>query len=366
MLLSDVANILQDKLNESELTFKVTSNEQVWFGYNVKSADLLDYIPVVVRSLPIPIITEFYRTRALEYAVELKGKIGDNETVEALIGSLREFKADGNNWYLSNFVVTDTGLGRDGRNLSREFRASFRITIYVPMFLLGNEVTVEVDEVPVDIMRVTGVFDKALVPNREYGDNESDISTGEEFIITIPLSDNAKVLDLFGNLVSKKYNKEYEIKFNFIVAEKTMSLVLSGGNFNIGADNNIVSFNAIFTRALERVAIKINSTTVNVIGFTPAMAIIPSPLNKGGETRVRRESYTTTYTMQLENDKSSLINDIVKEIDTHTNKKFTITWEFNGLIFSKDCILQSGNVPSSENPNAIITAIFVGGSFYGS
>ncbi len=366
MLLSDVANSLQDKLNSSELTFKITANEQQWFNYAVMSADNMDYVAGVVRALPIPIITEFYRTRALQYAVTLKGKVGHLNDVETLVNELSEFIVNDKKWYLSNFVVEGIGNARDGERLSREFRANFRVSIFVPLFITGADVKLKINDEPVDFVRLNGVFSKALVPNRMFDDdNESEISTGEEYVFTFPLSDNATVNDIFSNVVSKAYNKEYDIEIDFISVNKVMPLVLSGGNFNMGATTETAVFSAIFTRTTERTPIKINGETINVIGFTPNGAGIPKPLNKGGKTLVRNEANTVNYQMSIENDKSVLVTDIVKEIFNNTNKKFIIEWEFNDETITTECVIQTGNVPTSENPNALVNVVFGAGYFYG-
>lgn len=365
MLLSDVASKLQDKLNGSDLTFRVTANEQQWYGYQVTSADDMDYIPAIVRALPIPVITEFYRTRALEYQVTLKGRLSSLNEAETIVNNLREFIVNNNKWFLSNFVVNEISNARDGRDIVKEFIANFRISIYVPLFITGNDAKLKINETEVNFVRISGVFSKALVPNRDYGENESDISTGEEYVITFPMSDNATVNDIFNNLISKSYNKEYQIEIDFISVNKVMPLVLSGGTFLMNANTETAVFNAIFTRALERTPIKINGETVNVTGFTPTGSITPNPLNKNGKTLIRKESNTVAYQFQIENDKSDLVNNIVGEIFNHTNKKFTIAWEFNGIELETDCVVQMGSVPSSENPNALIQVVFVAGYFYG-
>lgn len=366
LLNSDVVSRLSDLLHDDgRLTFLVTENMQQFHGWQVKTADDESYIATVVQPLPIPIITDFYRTRELQYIIYLKGRMKDSETVEEIIKSNAEKVVEGDKWYLSNFIIQDVGNAKDGFGLAREFRATFRLSILVPLFVTNQDITVKIDDITVDKVILSGSFDKALVPNKEYGDNESDVATGEEYVITFPLSENEKVLDIFANVVSKKYNKEYEIKINAIVVEKTLNLVLSGGNFNFTTDTNTATFNAVFTRALERTTIKINDESINVIGFTPGINIVPIPISLNGRTGVRAESYTNTYAFQLENDGSSVINDIVSEIDTHTNKKFTVEWEFNGQTFVKDCVVQSGTIPTSENPNAIISVVLVGGAFYG-
>lgn len=364
MLLSDVANSLQDKLNSSELTFKITANEQQWFNYAVMSADNMDYVAGVVRALPIPIITEFYRTRALQYAVTLKGKVGHLDTVETLINELSEFVVDGNKWHLSNFVVDEIGNARDGKGLAREFRANFRVSVFVPLFITGNDVKLKINDTDVKFVRMSGTFSKALVPNREYGENESDISTGEEYVISFPLSNNLVVNEIVSNVMNKSYNKEYQLEIDFVSINKVMPLVLSGGNFLINADNNTIVVNAIFTRATERTPIKINGETINVIGFTPNGAGLPKPLNVKGKTYVRNEATTVTYQMQLENDKSELITGIVKEIFNNTNKKFNIEWVFNEEIIETECVVTTGSVPISENPNALVSVVFSAGYFY--
>lgn len=366
MLLNDIARLLQNELNNSDLTFRVTANEQQWYGYQVRSADSMEYIPAVVRALPIPIITEFYRTRALEYMVTLKGKYSEADAVEGLLNSLSSFELDGKKSYISNFVVTEVSNAKEGFNLTREFIASFRLSVYVTFFLTGADAKLTIDGTQVDFVRLSGAFSKAIVPNREYGENESEVSTGEEYVITLPFSDNEKTVDILNNIMSNKYNKEYEIKVDFLMIEKTIGLVLSNGNFLISNNLEASTFNAVFTRALDRTSIKINGNTVNVIGFTPSMVIVPMPLNKDGRTKVRRESYTTTYQFQLENDKSNTVNDLVGQISNHTNKKFIIEWVFNDVPYVSECIVQSANVPSSENPNAIINVVLIGGNFYGS
>lgn len=364
LLLSDIANKLQDKLNDSELTFKITANEQQWYGYQVISADGVDHVAGVVKALPIPIITEFYRTRALQYQVTIKGKVEHLDKIETLINSLSEFEVDNKKWYLSNFVTDEMGNARDGRGLSKEFRANFRVSVYVPLFITGNDVKLKINNESVDFVRITGVFSKALVPNREFGENESDISTGEEYVINFPLSDSEIVNEIFNNVISKSYNKEYQIEIDFISVNKTMPLVLSGGNLNIGSTTDTATFNAIFTRATERTEIKINNNVINVIGFNPNGASIPKPLNKGGKTYVRNEATTVTYQMQLENDKSELITDIVSEIFGNTNKKFIIEWEFNDKKITTNCVVTTGSVPIAENPNALVSVVFSEGLFY--
>lgn len=365
-LLSEVANTLQDKLNSSELTFKVTANEQIWRGYELLSADDIDYLPVVVRTLPVPPVTDFYRTRALGYLVTLKGKMEHEGIVERLINDLREFSVDGDKWYLSNFVVEDTGNARDGRALTKEFRASFRLSIYVPFFLTGADCSVKVDGVEIPFIRISSVHDKALIPNKAYNlENYNDINVGEELIFNIPIVDNEKVLELFGSVKDNSYNREFEVTVDYKVLEKTNRLVLTGGSDIITNDTSGMTFNAVFTKALERTSISINGIGIDVFGFTPSASITPNPLNKGGITRVRSESSTITYQMQLINDKSELISDIVEETFKHTNKKFVIAWEFNDRVIQTECIVQIGSVPSSENPNALIQVVFTAGYFYG-
>lgn len=362
MLLSDVANYLQDKLNSGDVTFRITANEQRWYNYAVRSADDMDYVAGVVRALPIPVITDYYRTRALDYIVTLKGRIDHETAVESIVNGLQEFVVEGNKWYLSNFVVDSVGNARDGKALTREFRASFRLSIYVPFFLTGQDVTVKIDGVEIPFIRITSSHDKALIPNRPYGlSNFSDINTGEELVLNIPVLENSKVIELFSAVKNNSYNREFNVSIDYKVLEKAHNLVLSGGNALITNDTNGISFNAVFTKALERTLITINGQTIDVYGFTPNMSIVPNPLIIEGRTITRPANATISYQMQLVNDKSELITNIVTDAFNKNQRLYTISWEFNGSPITTECRVQANSIPSSENANALVQVIFTEG-----
>ena len=103
------------------------------------------------------------------------------------------------------------------------------------------------------------------------------------------------------------------------------------------------------------------------MGFTPSSRQL-SPINKTRRPNKRQERKVfaiTRFAFSLENDGSQVVNDVVGQIVNHTNEPFTVEWVFNGSTFTKQCIVEQGNIPSSENPNAIITVVMVEGAFYG-
>lgn len=354
LLLKDVALELQQILNDQqELSFLVTDSVQNWYNYDIKDADGKKYIPTVVTKLPTPIMVEYYTTRALEYSISLKGLADHRNAVEELIKNKESLIVDGYEWKLSNFIVNDITTKED----VREFYATFRLTIFVQTFITGNDVEVTVGGSKINVVGINGAFDKMLIPNIPYNMGDNLTATGSEFAITMVLDTNTA--DIFGAITDNTYNKVYLIKLDFKAVEIEFNAVLSGGGINAIVNNQPITFNATFIKALPRNIITINGASVPVIGFTPQVSVEPAPRQYDKTIKNKASSVTYAYQLQLINDGSAAANALIQEIHNHNNTKFTLS--FDGK--SRDCIVLNGTVPSAEHPNAIISVTLGDGYF---
>lgn len=361
---SYVAENLKDLLHQDgRITFSVVNVEQDFFGYQVKDADGNTYAPITLFANPIPPIMDFYTTRALSYTAYIKFLESDMEVVEDIILNALESEIDGNKWRLSTLNITSKDQADYGFDKVEEYIGNFTVTIYVPMFVTGQDIIYKINGVEVDVVGSSGLFNKAIIPNRPYGNNTSDVATGDEITLNLPIGTSTS--DILLDVINKTYNKQYTLLIDYVFFTHTHTVVLTGGSYNFDAGTNALTFNATFTRALPRTTIKINNTTVNVMGFTPSMAISPITKQEGSKQKARAESFSTRFAFSIENDGSQVVNDVVGQIVNHTNEPFTVEWTFNGSTFTKQCIVEQGNIPSSENPNAIITVVMVEGAFYG-
>lgn len=361
---SYVASKLADLLHtDGRITFSVLDGDQDFFGYQVLDADGNTYSPIIVRANAIPPITDFYNTRALSYTAFVKGIEDDRETIEEILINNMESEVEGLKWRLSNLVVNDVDEVFNGFEQVEEFVGSFLITIYYPMFVTGEDVTYKINGSIADVVGSNGLFNKAIIPNRPYGSNTSDIATGDEITLNLTISESTK--DLLIDVVSKTYNKQYTLEIDYVFFTHVHTVVLTGGSYIFTSGTNVLTFNATFTRALPRTTIKLNGTTVNVMGFTPSMAITPRTKQDGSKQTARAESFSTRFAFSLENDNSAVVNLIASQVANHDNSKITVEWEFNEVTYTNDCVVDQANIPSSENPNAILTVVLVEGAFYG-
>lgn len=360
-----VADMLQDKLHEDgRIAFNVTDVMQHWFGYSVKNADGSNYVPIVINVLGYPRIRNNYDTRTLMYEGVIKGVEEDRMTVEAILNSLNEFTIDGNKWYISDFRVDEITKASDNGRRVAEYRGRFRLDIDVPLFITGNDIGIKINDVDVEAVGGGGIFDKALISNIAFGDNNvSNVNTGEEITFTFPLSANAMVTDIFSNVVDKTFNKQYQFDIDFGILTKRVDLTLTNGTYQYSANNDVFRFNATFERTLPRTVITINDYTVAAIGFIPSMTMTPSPRQQGNVMVERGSAWSYAYNFQLENDGSQLITQLLNEYDDPQNKEFIIEHEVNGKLLSQSCVLKNISFPIAENPNAIIIITLGVGDF---
>ena len=179
---------LKDLLHQDgRITFSVVNVEQDFFGYQVKDADGNTYAPITLFANPIPPIMDFYTTRALSYTAYIKFLESDMEIVEDIILNALEAEIDGNKWRLSTLNITSKDQADYGFDKVEEYIGNFTVTIYVPMFVTGQDIIYKINGVEVDVVGSSGLFNKAIIPNRPYGNNTSEIATGDEITLNLPI-----------------------------------------------------------------------------------------------------------------------------------------------------------------------------------
>ena len=345
MLLSDVAITLEGLLNAAgDITFSVTDSLQNWFNWNIKDADGNSYVPIVVQAQPVPELDDYYTTRRYSYTARLKGQNSQRGAIEAVVKN-----AGTDKWKLSNFIVNDT-FNSEGVS---GFIASFRITVIVQTNVKGRDVKIKINDTPVRVVDGFDSFDKALISSIEFGNNSSLINTGSEHSFVFVLDGNAAVDEIFNDIINDSFNKLYEFEFNYIAATVTVSLTLRRGTVKYNDSNDPVMVGAVFTRGLERREVTINDVPVSAIGFTPQLVVDPLARSSNGVTKLRGGNVSRNYSFYLENDKSTVINELIDEFKTYTGKIFNLKFKMNDIEIETECLLLNFLAPSSENADAV-------------
>lgn len=358
-----IAKELSIKLSSDDLLYNITPYLQQWYNYSITDSDDISYVAGNIRELDIPLINDYRTTRTITYVVNLKAERKHLEKVKQDIVNINnttigDYTINVSDLYIENILQNDN----NGKK-TQEFIGNFRLQIAIPTFIIGKDVKVKIDDQDVIVLNASGLFEKALIMNKQYGDNYSDINIGQEFTLQFGLDNNEKTQELFADILSSKYNKECEITFNFISVELKAKYILRSGTINWGANNSVLSFSATFEKALPRTNLTINDYNVSAIGFTPQLAVNPTPRVDNNITKIRGLTVSKTFNFYLENDKSQLINDILMEFQNFNNKKFTIKYTINGVEMIEECILMSVSIPSSENPFAVFNITMGVGAF---
>lgn len=359
-----ITQVLANQLNsKGDLLFQLTRfQQQDYMDLSIVDADGQRFIAGVLSELPMPILTDFYQTRVRQFEIYLKGAEEDLNEVERIVNESLQFEYEDVKYNLAN-IVSGLSLENDGFDKIQVFKSTLRLTVNVPMFVTGNDIKTKIDGIDVGLVNVAGIFDKALISTKPFGDNMSAINTGLEMTMKFALGSNDKVNEIFGYVLDQKYNKTFTFEFDFIVSVFTVELVLRSGSIYTAANNNALTFDATFTKALARTEVTINNHKVSVVGFTAQMNIVPSPRNTTLESKIRAETFSKLFSFYLENDGSSLIDDLIDEFNEHNNKKFAIKFKVNNKEIEEDCIVQNITFTSSENPFAVINVTMGVGSF---
>lgn len=340
MLLSDIAITLEGMLNAAgDITFLVTDSAQNWFSWHIKDADGNVYAPVVIQAQPVPLMEDYYTTRRYTYIGRLKGLNKYRDDIEEIIQS-----AGTDKWMLDNFIVNDT----NNREANNQFMATFRITIIAPTHIVGNDIVVKLDDEPVNVMRVSGIFDKMLLPNIPYGTGDNIVATGSEFTLTMPL--DTTTAHVFAAMADNTYNRAYDLEIDFKAVAGRFMAVLTGGNFVTDINNNTVAYNARFIKAMDRGIIKIDDFDIPVISHTLTMSTQLETRRVDREIKVRGGNITNMHNLQLINDGSQVAINIINEIKQQSNRRFEL--KVHDEIIS--CVIVNGIISQGEHPNAVI------------
>lgn len=364
---NQIADILINKFNTTHsLVFKITPYGQQFYNNDLLDRDGKHYVAGVIYELPMPKISTYYTTRVREFEIKIKFLASIENDVKNIIDSNLNFKEGNNQYVLSNFIVDRQAQEQDGRGgRASVYEATIRLTVNVPTFITGGDIKVLIDDEVVEVIGGIGTFDKGLVSSVLFGNNESEINTGSEMTFRFALGSSSKVNEIFGYVLNKIYNKKFTFKIDFISTIATIDLVLRSGDIAWTNNANALEFTATFQKALPRELIQINGVNINAIAFTPQLSGVPNPINKTGQITSRINNTSKVFSIVLENNGNTVIDEIIDEWNDHHNKKFTITYLLNGRTFNTDCVLQNVVFISNENPNAIMNITMVEGEFDG-
>lgn len=360
MLDSFLSDLINKFNEEGNLLFHATKYEQQFYDNDIKDQDGRPYVATIINELEMPIITDFYTTRKRMFELSIKVQANlENEVKTVLknsVDSKNSFKANDRIYQLGELIVSEPRTEDYGKDKIKVIYGSIRVSVDVPVFITGNDITVSIDSVPVNVIRANETHDKALLSSVAFGDNTSDINTGSEHIYTFGLE--AGTTNLFTDVKNNTFNKSYEFSFNYGVMEQDITLVLRRGVVNWGSNNDTVTFTCVFERALPRKEIKIDGHQVNAINFTPQYSLEPLPINRQRSVKLYGGTFTKMYSFYIENDNSELIQTIIEEFRTPVSRGFDIEFKINNTMINAECILVNLVIPSGENPNAVFNLTF--------
>lgn len=364
-MLNDIRDNLIEQFNkEGNILFRISPYMQQFYDNDILDIDGMHYVAGVITEVEMPRIENFYQTKNREFEILVKGVQSDLAEVQRIVSASSQFKVGSDTYYLGDLIVNDIKNQENKDSRIKVFYGTLRLGVQSPKYVTGNDVTYKIDDVDVQVVQGVDVFDKALISTVEFGDNYSDINTGQEQSFNFVVGNNQKVDEIFLNIINNTFNKSFVFEIDYKVAVMTVELVLRRGTVMRYSDNRPLMFTAVFTRALERQTIKINNQPIVAINFNPQLSIIPLVTNQGGKTKQRAVNTSNTYGFYLENDKSPLITEMIKEFKNHTNKKFTLEFSINGINFQEECIITNLVFTSSENTNAVLNVTMGEGVFF--
>lgn len=363
-----VNQIINNLINEfnkvGDVLFMVSPNEQQFYDNNVLDLDGNHYIGGVITEVPMPRVENFYQTRQREFNIQIKGVQSLLDDVNDIVNQSLLFKLDNVTYVLSNLIVDDVITQNDGKKGKvKVFYGTLRLGVQIPSVVVNNQVKYKIDGVEVDVIGGDDIFDKALISSVEFGNNLSDINTGQEQSFTFTVGSNAKVDEIFVSVLNRTYNKTFTFEIDYVVASITAELVLRRGLIRRATNTQPLQFTAVFSRALPRQQIKINGVDMVAISFNPQQTIVPIPVTRNGRTKQRAVQTSNTYNFYLENNQSALIGEMIDEFREHTNKKFTLEFMLNDKLVVEDCIITNMLFSSSENTTPVINVTLGEGVF---
>lgn len=358
-----IGNLMNELNDKGDIFFNLQRYGEQFYDNIIRDRDGKPYVAGVVYELEMPRIETFYTTRRKEYTISVKLKTEILDEVKAIINQVEQFKVDDNTYYLSNLIIDDEKVEREGNLTTKVVFGTLRLGVAIPTFITGKDVIIKVDGVKVNVVASNQIFDKALLSTVKYGDNTSDINTGAEYTFSFIVDTNQKVNDILGNILDNKFNKIFNFEINYITHTANMDLVLRRGIVSFDNNDNPLGFQATFERALPRKEIKINGHKVQAISFLPQLSIEPLVKNNSVAT-IRMQSVSRNYSFYLVNDKSDLIDDIINEFKDYKSKKWVLEYEINDIPLTANCLLTNLAFVNEENPDTVLQVSFGEGLFY--
>lgn len=353
-------NFKNDIINQfnvaGDLLFQTTETIQQVYDNNIVDEDGKPYIATIINELEMPIITDFYTTRTRNFELVLKGHANLVDDVREIIVDSKKFKANDRVYFLGNLNVREIVTERYGNDKISVFYATLRISVEVPIHVTGNDVTIKINDNPVKMVLANDTHDKALLSSVSFGNNSSDTNTGSEHIYTFVLE--SSTADLFTDVRNETYNKIYTFYFDFITMQQTIDLVLRRGIVNWGANAEPITFTCVFERALPRTTIKLNGFDLEAIGFTPQLAMETILLEQEGMNKLVDGTRTKVYNMQLVNDKTQVIDDILDDYQYKLGSTFDLEYKINDRTITNKVKIINLLMASGENPFAVFNITF--------
>lgn len=353
-------NFKNDIINQfnvvGDLLFQTTETIQQVYDNNILDEDGKPYIATIINEFEMPIVKDFFTTRTREFELVLKGHANLVDDVREIVNDSKRFKVNDNTYFLGNLNVEDVLTEDYGNGKISVFYATLRVSVEVPIYITGADVKVEINDKPVKVIQANDTHDKALLSSIGFGDNTSATNTGSEHIYTFVLE--SATSDLFKDVRNETYNKTYTFDFDFVVMTQKIDLVLRRGIINWGENNNAITFTCVFERALPRTTIKLNGYDVEAMGFTPQLAMETILLEQEGMNRLVDGTRTKVYNMQLVNDKSQVINDILDDYEYKLGSTFDLEYKINNRTITNKVKIINLLMSVGENPFAVFNVTF--------
>lgn len=239
------AKFIQDLLNTTDLVFRITDERQEFDTYKATK----DVAGILVQ-LNSNYLYDDSGNRVNTFQIEFKGA---NKDFDAFVEVLKDFP---NNEYIEGLYffaqppIFDDFADEGGR---KQFSARmFFQTVEVVGGISGKSTTIKVDGVEIDFTNVLYRQDKSLLPTKAFGNNKEVRMVSELLSIKIPMSDNAKNVELIMAGADNTYNKSYLVEWKMGAITKTFDAVMRVGISEYSKTYEPLMWTLTFERALPR------------------------------------------------------------------------------------------------------------------
>lgn len=240
------AKYFQDYLNGHGLLVRITDERQLFDTYK-KSKDIAGIMEAVTSGF----LYDEIGNKIITYQIEFWG---DNKDFDAFSQIVKDyFPNDTNegNYFIYSQPLTFPEWVESGGNKKFVARLVFQI-VEVIGGVSGKSTTLKVDNVAIDWANIIYRQDKTLMPTKAFGINKEVALVSEVFSVRVPMSENAKNIELITAGMDDSYNASYEVAWTIGGITKTFTAVLRVGLSETRNSHEPLMWTLTFERSLPR------------------------------------------------------------------------------------------------------------------